>query len=267
MTLQTDPSPLPDSPFARERRALLGAVIYFTRIPLPPLPPFADDDWRRATSYWPLIGVGVGLVAAAIYALASLALPAGVAAGLALASGVVLTGAQHEDGFIDVCDGFGGATRERMLDIMRDSRIGAFGAIGLVLLVGLKWQALAALPADVAAVALIAAHAFSRGLGAMVMAVLSYARTDASRARPMVSDLKGDRLVLVVGLAIVPLILLPAAAILPAFAAGALAWTGCVATFNSRLGGYTGDCLGATQQVTELAILLAVLGSVVLGAH
>ncbi|NJO54813.1 MAG: hypothetical protein HC829_08225 [Bacteroidales bacterium] len=75
MTLQNDPSPLPVSPFARERRALLAAVIYFTRIPLPALPPFADDDWRRATSYWPLIGLMVGLVAAAVYALAALALP------------------------------------------------------------------------------------------------------------------------------------------------------------------------------------------------
>ncbi|ALK09763.1 adenosylcobinamide-GDP ribazoletransferase [Blastochloris viridis] len=247
---------------ARERRAVLAAVIYFTRIPLPRLPALAAEDWQRATTYWPLIGLGVGIVTAAVYVLASLGLPAPVCAGLALAAGVILTGAQHEDGFIDVCDGLGAATKERMLEIMRDSRIGAFGAIGIVLMLGLKWQALAAMPFEVVPFALVAGHAFSRTLGAAVMAVLSYARTDESRAKPMVSDLGGDRLGLVIALGIVPLVLLPGAAILPAAMAGAAMWTACVASFRSRLDGYTGDCLGATQQLCELAILLSVLAAV-----
>jgi adenosylcobinamide-GDP ribazoletransferase len=258
----TETPPPPVGWLARERRAVAAAVIYFTRIPLPGLPELAPEDWQRATAYWPLIGLGVGLVTAAVYLLASLGLPASLAAGLALTAGVILTGAQHEDGFIDVCDGLGAATKDRMLEIMRDSRIGAFGAIGIVLMLGLKWQALAALPAEVVPFALIAGHAFSRTLGAAVMATLSYARTDQSRARPMVSDLSGDRLAMVLGLGLVPLAVLPGEAILPAAMAGALTWTLCVALFNKRLAGYTGDCLGATQQMTELAVLLAVVAAV-----
>ncbi len=245
----------------REGRALWVAALFFTRLPLPSLPVLTPEDQRRATAYWPLIGVLVGVVIAGVWALAAFRLPPGVAVGLALAAGLLLTGALHEDGFADVCDGFGGgATRARVLEIMRDSSIGAFGAIGIVLLLGLKWQAMAALPPALLPAAIIAAHAFSRGAAAAMMVALPYARTDASRARPMVGP-PGARLFGVALTALMPLLLLSPSGQLAGMAAVACVWAVCFLWFRHRLGGYTGDCLGAVQQLGETAFLLAVLAS------
>jgi adenosylcobinamide-GDP ribazoletransferase len=245
----------------REARALWAAAIFFTRVRLPSLPALTQDDQRRSCAYWPLVGALVGAAVAGVWALAATMFPPGVAAGLALAAGVLLTGALHEDGFADVCDGFGGgATRQRVLEIMRDSRIGAFGTTGLVFLLGLKWQAMAALPPALLPAALIAAHALSRGAAAAMMAVLPYARSDASRARPMVGP-PGMRLAGVAMTALAPLLLLPASLRLPGLAAVAAVWTVMFWWFRRRLGGYTGDCLGAVQQLGETTLLLALLGA------
>jgi adenosylcobinamide-GDP ribazoletransferase len=247
---------------AREGRALWAAAMFFTRVALPSLPVLSPDDERRATAYWPLVGALVGAAVAGAWWLAAQLLPSGVAVGLALAVGLLLTGALHEDGFADVCDGFGGGTtRARALEIMRDSRIGAFGAIGLVMLLGLKWQAMTALPPALLPPALIAAHALSRGGPVGLMAVLPYARTDESRARPMTGRPGGARLAGVAATALAPLLLLPPANWLPCLAAIAAIWVGCFVWFRRRLGGYTGDCLGASQQLGEIAVLLAVLAS------
>lgn len=244
---------------AREARALWAAAMFFTRLPLPSLPVLAPEDQRRATAYWPLVGALVGTVIAGVWALAATLVPSGVAAGLALAAGLLLTGALHEDGFADVCDGFGGgATRERVLEIMRDSRIGAFGAIGIFMLLGLKWQAMTALPPSLLPAAVITAHVLSRGAAVAMMVALPYARTDASLARPMVGP-PGARLTGVAVTALAPLLLLPPPCRLAGLAAVAGIWAMCLLWFGRRLGGYTGDCLGAVQQLGETALLLAVL--------
>jgi len=242
---------------AREGRALLAAVLYFTRLPLPPLPALAADDWRRATSYWPVIGTVIATLCAGVWSLALLAWPPSLAAGVTLAAAVVLTGALQEDGFADVCDGLGGsASRERALEIMRDSRLGTFGVTGLVLLLGLKWQALATLLPVHGPLVLIPLHALSRAGAAALMAVLPYARDDHGKARPVVGPPSRDRcLVLALG-GLAPLALLPPALWLPCLLTVALVWQGCRWWYGRRLGGYTGDCLGAAQQLGELALLL-----------
>jgi adenosylcobinamide-GDP ribazoletransferase len=245
---------------AREARALWAAAMFFTRVALPSLPVLSPDDQRRATAYWPLVGALVGAAVGGAWWLAACVLPPGVAVGLALAVGLLLTGALHEDGFADVCDGFGGGTtRARALDIMRDSRVGAFGAIGIVMLLGLKWQAMTALPPSLLPAAVVAAHALSRGGPVGLMAALPYARTDDSRARPLTSRPGGVRLLGVAATALAPLLLLPPAVRLPCLVAAAMIAVGCYVWFRRRLGGYTGDCLGATQQLGEVAVLLAVL--------
>ena len=249
------------NPLTRELRAAHAALIYFTRLPLPALRDSTADDWRRAATYFPFAGWGVGAAVGAVAWSASFVLPATVAAGLALAVGALLTGAMHEDGFADVCDGFGGGTtRERTLEIMRDSRIGAFGAVGLLLIVGLRWQALAALPVTLVVVAAIAAAALSRAVSISLLASLDYARA-AGKARPVVSRLRAPRVATALVLGLLPLLFLPAA------------WSGCliallvvrglaVAWFRQRLGGYTGDCLGAVQQIAEIAVLLVFIALV-----
>lgn len=245
-----------------EARALWLAAVFFTRLPLPSLDGLLSEDERRATAYWPLLGACIGAVIAGIWWLAARVWPQGVAVGLALAAGLLLTGALHEDGFADVCDGLGGGrTRERALEIMRDSRVGAFGAIGIVMLLTLKWQAMAALPAAALPGTLIVAHALSRAILVPMTLALPYARTDARVAQRMAARL-GARLAGTAGLALAPLLLLPPVAGAACLAAAGAVWLGCFLWFRRRLGGYTGDCLGATQQLCEAAVLLASLAAV-----
>jgi adenosylcobinamide-GDP ribazoletransferase len=247
---------------AREARAIWLATLFFTRLPLPSLPSLLPDDERRATAYWPLLGVCIGTLVACAWWLAARVWPPGVAAGLALAAGLLLTGALHEDGFADVCDGLGGGrTRERALEIMRDSRVGAFGAIGIVMLLTLKWQAMAALPAAALPGTLIAAHTLSRAILVPMTLALPYARTDNRVAQRMAARLDA-RLGWTAVLALAPLLLLPPMAWPGCLGAAATVWLGCLLWFRRRLGGYTGDCLGAAQQLCESAVLLASLAAV-----
>ena len=245
----------------REGRALYAAILFFTRLPLPSLRVLLPDDERRTTTYWPLVGAGIGAAIAGIWWLATQLWPPAVATGLALTAGVLLTGALHEDGFADTCDGlFGGRTRERALEIMRNSRLGAFGAVGLVLLFGLKWQTMAAMPPAALPGALIAAHAISRGLLVAMTLALPYARSDGRAAQRMAA--RADfRLAGTAALALAPLLLLAPAARTACLLAAPAAWAVGFLWFRRRLAGYTGDCLGATQQLTELAILLAALAT------
>lgn len=244
----------------REWRAWCQAVMFFTRLPLPSSGAWDPADLQRSSTYFPLVGWLVGAVAASAWWLALSVWPPQVASGISLAATLLLTGAFHEDGFADVCDGFGGGyTKERVLEIMRDSRVGAFGAIGVVMMLGLKWQAVAALPPLLAPAVLLAAHAVSRGAAISLQATLRYVREEAGKAKPLATDLRGARLAVALAFAVAPLALLPwrfAWALLPVVATRWFlgAW------FRRRIGGYTGDCLGAAQQVCELVFYLAVLG-------
>lgn len=246
----------------REGRALLAALLYFTRLPVPVRTPLDADDWRRATGWWPLIGAGLGAVSGGVLLLAGPVLSPAIAAGLALGLGLLLSGAQHEDGFADSCDGFGGGgpDRARVLEIMKDSRVGAFAVVGLIVLIGLKWLALTELPAAWLLIAPVAAAALSRAAAAALMAVLPYARTEPSRAAPVTSRLRGGRLALPLLLGALPLLALPTGPALACLAVAVLVWAIAAAWLSRRLGGYTGDCLGATQQIAELALLLTLVG-------
>lgn len=247
----------------RELRVLAAALMFFTRLPGMSRVRVDGDNLRCAITYFPVAGWIVGGVAALVWWLAALVWPVALASGLSLVATLLLTGALHEDGWADVCDGFGGGhTRERILAIMKDSRIGAFGVIGLVVLLGLKWQAVAALPPAFAPALLIAAHSVSRGAAATLMATLDYARAEdeRSKARPLVVKLRGARLVAVIALALLPMAWLPMAA-WGAVGVVLLGRAMLARWFVQRLGGYTGDCLGAAQQLSEVAFYLTVTAS------
>ncbi len=249
----------------REGRAVVAALLYFSRLPVPGAPAMDDDDWRRSMSWWPLVGVVVGALIAATWWVAEvgLGLPPGVAVGCALGVGALATGALQEDGFADVCDGFGGGkSKEHVLEIMRDSRIGAYGVVGLVMLIGLKWQTMAALPPALLPPALIAVHAASRAWAAALMVFLPYARTDASRGSYVSSRLRGGRLAVAATTGAVPVaVLLPLPLAAATLATGAVVWAGCSLWYRHRLGGFTGDGLGAGQQIGETAALLVLLAA------
>lgn len=242
-----------------ELRAFRQAVMFFTRLPLRSEAHWQVEDLQKAATYFPLVGWLVGGVGAAAWWIAAQFWPPQIASGISLVATVLLTGAFHEDGLADVCDGFGGGyTKERVLAIMRDSRVGAFGAIGVVMALGLKWQAVAALPPPLTPLALVASHALSRGTAVSLMATLPYVREEESKAKPMATELRGVRLFVALGFAVTPLCLLPwrlawclVPVVLMRFLLGR--W------FTYRIGGYTGDCLGAAQQVSEIVIYLSFL--------
>ena len=242
----------------RELAAMRAAVMFFTRVPVPSSVNHDPADLQRATAWFPLVGWLVGAVAAGVWWSAAQVWPPAVASGLSLAATLLLTGAFHEDGFADVCDGFGGGyTKERVLEIMRDSRVGAFGAIGVVMMLGLKWQMVASLPVTLGAGVLLAGHALSRAAAVSLMAVLPYVREEAGKAKPLATELGGGRLVVALVCGLAPLGLLPAKCAV-AVASVAVVWLLLARWFKRRIGGYTGDCLGAAQQVTEVVFYLSV---------
>jgi len=220
----------------------------------------AVEPGAVATAAWafPLVGVGVGAIATSVFLVAALlGLAAGPAALLTVFAGIAVTGAFHEDGLADTADGFGGGRdREQKLAIMRDSRHGTFGMLALIASIGLRTAALATLAAPIAAaLALLAAHAVSRATLPATMRVLAPARPDglgASAGRPSLP-------VAITAAAIGALVALTALGPSVGLAAlllvtGAVAATAALA--QRQVGGYTGDILGALQQIGEIVMLL-----------
>jgi adenosylcobinamide-GDP ribazoletransferase len=248
----------------------LLATRFLTRLPTPALTEASSSRLSQSARYFPLVGVLVGVLNVGIWWLLSRWLPPTVAVGLMLAASLLITGALHEDGFADTCDGFGGGTTaEQVLTIMKDSRIGAYGALGIFLMLGLKWTALIAIPSAAFPLMVVGAHMFSRWCANGLIWRLRYVRIDAdAKAAPFADTLGAGGWLLsgaLAALSMVPLALacgykpgdLETRALLPAAAAAGSIAVIAAAYFRRRIGGYTGDCLGAVQQLTELAFLLA----------
>jgi adenosylcobinamide-GDP ribazoletransferase len=233
-----------------------AATGFLTRIPVVAVPP---EDGQLAAAAWafPLVGAGIGAVTAFVLLVAQLlGLGPWSRALLAVLAGLVLTGALHEDGLADTADGLCGGDREARLAIMRDSRLGTFGGLALIISVGLRAAALAQLAeAFYGGLALIAAHALSRGLLPAVMRLMTPARSDglaAAAGRPASATAV---IAVAIGAVISILALGPLRGALAALLATlAIAATALLA--QRRLGGYTGDILGACQQVAEIVVLL-----------
>ena len=236
------------------RLELATALAFLTRLPVRLEAPLALVAASRG---FPLAGALVGGIAAAVLASAHLAgLPPLVAALLAVGAGVVVTGGLHEDGLADSADGlFSGRSRERILEIFRDSRIGTFGALALILTVGLRAAALSTLVDDGAAV-LIAVHALARGWLPWLMRNDMPARADGLAAEAGKPTTEATLWAAGLGFAVAVVALGPWVAILAAAVSAASA-LGVAALARRRLGGYTGDTLGAAEQMAEIGALLA----------
>ena len=246
-------------------RLFFAALQFFTRLPIPAWVGF-DAAWlNQAARYFPLVGLVVAALTATVYALAAWLLPAPVAVILSTAAGIYATGAFHEDGFADMCDGFGGGmSASRVLEIMKDSRIGAYGAIGIVCMLALKCTTLAYLPPLAAVGALLVAHPLSRLLACALIWRMDYARAEG-KAKPLAQTMRSGEFAIAALTAMLAVGAVIASGMLGAPAIGAGALAALVATlwlarlFARRIGGYTGDCLGAVQQVSEVMIYLGVL--------
>lgn len=253
-------------------RLFFVALQFFTRLPIPRWVGFEAAWLNHASRYFPLVGLVVGAIAAAVYAAAALVLPAPVAAVLSTAATIYVTGAFHEDGFADTCDGMGGGmTRERVLEIMKDSRVGAYGAIGVVSMLIAKCTTLAMLPPASAIAALLLAHPLSRLAATSLIWTMEYARAEG-KAKPLAVRMSAGEFTIAAVTVLVPaagLVMhgaLSVGACAGALLAACLAALWLARKFERRLGGYTGDCLGAVQQLSEVAIYLAILATLGQGA-
>lgn len=252
-------------------RYFLLAVGFFTRLPVPSLPDFQEKELNHAARYFPLVGVLIGLVAAIIWWLASWLLSPALAILCSMATTIYVTGAFHEDGLADSADGLGGGVdRARMLEIMQDSRLGSYGVIALVGMLLFKFQALSALSPAILPFALIAGHAISRLSAVYVMATASYVRT-RGKSKPLATTLErqdiwvatmfgllcwlGFGLMLGVHHSPVAACRFWLVTGLPVMGI----WWWWRRLLLRKLQGYTGDTLGATQQLTEVAFYLGLL--------
>ena len=250
----------------RAFRDLAGNLRFFTRLPLPSAdggPP----DWPRMAWAAPLAGAVIGAIGgAALIAGSDLSLPPFVCAAFAVAVLTAVTGALHEDGLADVADGFGGgATRESKLSIMRDSRIGAFGAVALILSLLIRVGAVAALLRQgpgIAFAGLVLSGASARAAALAPLALLAPARRDgagADAAGVTTSQLAATSLTVVAIAFATGLIWLGIVrALFSLVIAGAGAW-GVSALARREIGGQTGDVAGASAQAGEIATLCALL--------
>lgn len=227
------------------------AVAFLTRIPVADDRPLTAADLSRAASWFPAVGVVVGAVMGGTYLLADLVLPAGPSTVLALLAAILVTGGFHEDGLADAADAAGAhVTRERRLEILRDSRVGTYGALALALPLLLAYSALVTLDGEQVLRAAVAAHVLGRWT-TLPMSRLRQARPDGSGTL-----VRASALGLAVGTLATAAIVLAVAGALPGLAALAVAAVLCAvgALVALRMfGGVSGDLFGATNKVVEVA--------------
>ncbi len=282
----------------RELEYFFAALRFFTRLPVPAWVGHSAEQLNHAARYFPLVGIIVGAIGAAVTLAALRLWPAPLAVLLGMAATLLATGAFHEDGLADSIDGFGGGwTREDVLRIMKDSRIGSYGAIGVGLALLAKFEVLVALavsPAPTFFVALVAGHAVSRFASTTLIFALDYARDDPalptpqppptgggdgcsplrgsapmadpalgrpgggvySKSKPLATRMGKGELALAGLFGLTSCLLLPATQVAMALLLVTAVTVLAARYFVRRIGGYTGDCLGATQQLTELAFYL-----------
>jgi adenosylcobinamide-GDP ribazoletransferase len=242
----------------------MNALRFMTIVPVPSSDAAIAPDWlSRCARYFPVVGIGIGLVSAVVLLLADRIWGPVVASLLAVAASIIITGALHEDGLADTADGLGGGTSvEKRLAIMKDSRIGTYGTLALVFSLSLRATALADMPTWTAAAALISAHAAARITPVFVINALPYAG-DTAAMKVSYSDAPvsahDQRFALVVVLcALLPLAFVSILSVISGLLLGATLAAALTLWARRRINGYTGDVLGAIEQVFEIGFLLGV---------
>ena len=253
-----------------EIKIFFTALMFYTRIPCPKNIDHSPDYINKATRYFPLIGWIVGLISYAIFWLSSFLFDVNISVLLSLITGVLVTGAFHEDGLADVFDGFGGGwTKIKILDIMKDSRVGAYGVVALIFLFAIKFYAFTGIVYKfgtnnylLIGLIFIAYHSLSRLTAINIVFTSQYSREDeSSKAKPIAKAHSPKEIFGAYFFGLLPLIILCI-----------LHWKFCIVLvplyflyffskryFTKWIDGYTGDCLGAVEQIAECVCLLTFL--------
>jgi adenosylcobinamide-GDP ribazoletransferase len=241
----------------KELELFFTALMFFTRLPVPELD-YCQEKLNASSRYFPLVGILVGALSATVFMFSSLVLPVGISILLSMISSILITGAFHEDGFADTCDGFGGGyTKEKILEIMKDSRIGAFGAIGIILLLALKFLLLSEIKPLYIPIVIVAGHSLSRFISISLLYSMVYVKEDG-KAKPISTALPLPSLIVAGIFGFLPLLLFKKVFILVIIIPLLFTRWYLSYYFKKHIGGYTGDCLGATQQVSEIVFYICI---------
>lgn len=261
----------------KELRIFFTALMFLTRLPVPKFTDHSQEYLERAVKYFPLVGWIVGAISGFTFLVFNKFIGEDIALVASIIAGILATGAFHEDGFADVCDAFGGGwTKEKILMIMKDSRLGTFGVIGLICILCSKLLLLRELPKFTPNInepstnilinyqyfllTLIAGHAVSRVMPVWVIRFYDYVTDpDGSKSKPIAINKPGFILLIIATVfALVPFVFMSwqfLLALIPLL----LVTYSLADYFKKWIGGYTGDCLGAIQQVTEITFYLGVI--------
>lgn len=236
------------------------AMQFYSRVPVGKID-YSEDNLTQSVRYFPLVGAIVGGIGAGVFMLFMLAFPQPVSVVAAIIAMVATTGALHEDGVSDFFDGFGGGyTKERILEIMKDSHAGAYGVIALIFLFLSKFALCISVPAAQLPLVLVAAHASSRFTPVAMMRVSTYARTENSKSAHSRNPQTRATFILAFVFAVLPLIFIPWQATAGAAVVYSLIFIFLKRYTEKKIGGFTGDTLGTLQQFCELAFYLVFVG-------
>ncbi|MGF1720999.1 adenosylcobinamide-GDP ribazoletransferase [Vibrio kyushuensis] len=257
------------------------ALSFFSRIPIPKNTPYSDERMNRSGRYFALVGALLGLTCGAIYSLLTLFLPNEIAIFITMLFSLMLTGAFHEDGLTDMADGIGGGmTLERRLTIMKDSRIGTYGASALIMALLGKftllsylaninysekqyqlWGTAEATSLPVVLLMFLMAYTVSRSFAASLIYDMPYVSdSDTSKSKPLANKQTTGELCFLIACAVVTTLIFSPAVFITVFAVLIVSRYLFKRWLLSRIGGFTGDCLGAAQQLSELLVYLILVG-------
>ncbi|MBF0207568.1 MAG: adenosylcobinamide-GDP ribazoletransferase [Oligoflexia bacterium] len=238
------------------------ALMFFSRIPCPKKLPYSNDLLNHSIRYFPLIGMIIGGISAIVFIIASNLWNTNIAVVISMVATIFCTGAFHEDGLCDSCDGFGGGfNRMDVLRIMKDSRIGSYAAIGICLALLLKFATLTSIDNKIIPVAMICGHTISRYFTALFLRILPYAKEDnaLSKIKPLATQMTNNDLVVLTACGLLPLfIFLSIKQLLIVLCFLSALMIVLKIYFYQRIEGYTGDTLGASQQLFELLFYLII---------
>lgn len=249
----------------KQYNLFLTALLFFTRLPVSTHVKHSGDGLQQSARYFSWAGILIGVIGATILFLSQKIFAPALSIAFSMLATILTTGAFHEDGFADCCDAFGGGwTQEKILFIMKDSRLGTYGVVGLIGILGFKFLLLQELFTHLnifrLLAILIAAHSTSRFMAITIMQQYTYVQDiEISKSKPMANrKLNNTELAIALTGALLPLVFLPviyACALLPVIM---IRWY-VGRYFYKWIGGYTGDCLGATQQLCELVFYISCL--------
>ena len=247
----------------QQKNIFLGALMFLTRLPVGKQYVFRSEDLARSTLYFPIVGLIIGLLGGIVLFFADLFVPPVVAVLLCMGTTVALTGALHEDGLADAVDGLmGGLEPRRRLEIMKDSRLGSYGAVALWFALTAKLVLLTALLENgvfAAVCALIVAQGLGRAATVMLLFGHPYLGGDGSKSTPFGNTVTRKEFVTaLIAPTLIAFIFLGSNAFLPLMVAATATWAAGI-YFRKKIGGITGDCLGATNQLVELVCYLSLV--------